>query len=180
MLRDRLDQLLCACLVLTLVVLTGLLLTSRSTDSNASMRGPDRQLEREIAQQARQAYLERRYQPVVEQVNRGAYPEALLTLEELSRDLPGEVHSDLLRGDILFRVGQVDRAISSLALAVRHNGDYVDQASPLQRRVLIEAVVTQGVPLVRDRLRAQPDNRSLEGVLKDGYDLQSRLAGGCQ
>ena len=180
MFRDRFDQLLLAGLVLSLVTLTGLLLSAGSGKSSTAVRGTDRQLEREIAYQARLAFLERRYQPVLSQVQRGELPQALLTLEELSRDMPGEVHSDLLRGDIMFRMGQVDRALVSLATAVRIEGDYVDAASPLNQRSLIDTVVTQGVPLVRDRLRAQPDNRQLENVLKDGYYLQSRLAGGCE
>lgn len=180
MLRDRFDQLLLAGLVLTLLVLAGLLFSAQTGAGQAELRGPDRQLEREIAFQARQAFLERRYEPVELLIERGALPEALLKLEELSRDLPGEVHSDMLRGDVLFRMGQVDRALSSLALAVRQNGDYVDPASPLNQRELIDAVVVQGMPQVRDRLRAHPDNQALERVLDDGYYLQSRLAGGCE
>lgn len=180
MLRDRFDQLLLAGLLLTLLLLVGLLVTAPGGEGYASVRGPDRHLEREIAFQARQAFLERRYHPVNELIERGALPEALLKLEELSRDLPGEVHSDMLRADILFRMGQIDRSLSSLALAVRHNGDYVDPASPLNQRDLIDAVVMQGMPQVRDRLRAQPDNRTLAKVLNDGYYLQSRLAGGCE
>ncbi len=53
-------------------------------------------------------------------------------------------------------------------------------ASPLNQRPLIESAVNEGLPLVRDRLRAQPESRSLEKYVKDGYYLQSRLAGGCE
>ena len=77
-------------------------------------------------------------------------------------------------------MGVVDRSLTSLATAVRRNGDYVDEASPLEQRDLIEEVVLQGIPLVRDRLRRQGGNPSLEAVLQDGYYLQSRLTGGCE
>ena len=180
MLRDRFDRLLLFGLLLTLAFLAALLITAPIDASHVSGRGLDRQLEREMSYQARIAFLERRFQPVMDQLSQGALPEALLTLEELTRDLPGEVHSDLLRGDVFFRMGQLDRALTNLAVAVRQNPDYVDSASPLNQRELIDAVVSQGMPQLRDRLRSQPGNRSLEQVLKDGYYLQSRLAGGCE
>ncbi|MBW2451326.1 MAG: hypothetical protein JRE16_09595 [Deltaproteobacteria bacterium] len=180
MFQDRFDRLLFAGLLLTVAVLAGLLITAPIDASHVSGRVMDRQLEQEMSYQARIAFLTRRYQPVIDQLGQGALPEALLTLEEISRDLPGEVHSDLLRGDVFFRMGQLDRALTNLAVAVRQNPDYVDSASPLNQRQLIDAVVSQGMPQLRDRLRAQPGNRSLEQVLKDGYYLQSRLAGGCE
>ena len=62
----------------------------------------------------------------------------------------------------------------------RDNADYVDDASPLSQRPLVESAVASALPLVRDRLRAQPDSRPLAQVVKDGYYLQSRLAGGCE
>jgi hypothetical protein len=77
-------------------------------------------------------------------------------------------------------MGQFDRALTRLADAVKRNADYVDAASPLSQRPLIESAVSEGLPLIRDRLRVQPDNRTLAQVLKDGYYLQSRLAGGCE
>ena len=104
----------------------------------------------------------------------------MLKLEELHRTLPGEAHVDLLSGDILLRMGQFDRALPKLAAAVKINADYVDSASPLSQRPLIESAVLEGLPLVRDRLRSQPDSRFMAQVVKDGYYLQSRLAGGCE
>ena len=94
--------------------------------------------------------------------------------------MPGEAHNDLLSGDILLRMGEFERSLTKLAAAVRRNADYVDMASPLHQRSLIESAVAEGLPLMRDRLRAQPDSLSLEQVVKDGYYLQSRLAGGCE
>ena len=134
----------------------------------------------EIAYQARLSFLERHYRPVLELRDQGALQEALLKLEELGRSLPGEAHNDLLTGDIMLRMGAFERSLSKLASAVRRNADYVDAASPLNQRPLIESAVSEGLPLMRDRLRAQPDSPSLEQVVKDGYYLQSRLAGGCE
>ncbi len=180
MLHDRFDQILAATLVLILAAGVFLLATAGPNQGPHAGAGNDRQLEREIVYQARLSFLQRRYGPVVELRDSGALQEALLKLEELGRDLPGEAHTDLLSGDILLRMGQFDRALIKLAGAVRRNGDYIDSGSPLNRRPLIESAVAEGMPLVRDRLRAQPDNRSLAMVLKDGYYLQSRLAGGCE
>ncbi len=140
----------------------------------------NRQMERELLYQARVSFIERHYRPVLTLRDSGSLQEALLKLEELARSTPGEAHNDLLSGDILLRMGQFDRALEKLADAVRVNADYVDKASPLHQRALIESAVAEGLPLVRDRLRARPESRSLEKYVKDGYYLQSRLAGGCE
>ena len=181
MLRDRFDQLMLGALLLTLVGL-GVLLAGAGAGSQASSAEPElkRRLDREIAYQARVAFIERHYQPVAELRDSGALQQALLKLEELGRTLPGDAHNALLSGDILLRMGQFDRALEKLADAVRRNGDYVDAASPLNRRDLVVSAVNEGLPLMRDRLRAHPDNRTLTAVVRDGYYLQSRLAGGCE
>lgn len=180
MLKDRFDQILFGLLAVTLLfaafLLSGAAPGSDSRDASMS----NRQLEREIAYQARISYLERHYQPVLDLRSQGSLQEALLKLEELNRTLPGEAHSDLLSGDILLRMGEFDRSLSRLADAVRRNADYVDEASPLNQRSLIESAVAEGLPLVRDRYRVQPDSATLAQVVKDGYYLQSRLAGGCE
>lgn len=180
MLRDRFDQVLLAALTAVLLSAAVLMASAGPAENRGEAAAFNRQLEREMLHQARVAYIERHFRPVLDLRNRGALPDALFKLEELARALPGEAHNDLLSGDILLRMGQVDRALSKLAAAVRGNADYVDAGSPLSQRPLIEAAVAEGVPLVRDRLRAQPDNPSLALVLKDGYYLQSRLAGGCE
>lgn len=181
MLRDRFDQSLLAGLVLTLFGLAVLLLDAGAgTGQAVASSALTRQLEKEMLSQARLGLIERRYAPVVAMRDQGELSAAMLKLEELSRDLPGEVHSNLLRGDVLWRMGQLDKALTQFAVAVRGNPDYVDAASPLSQRDLIEAALTQGLPQIRDRLRSQPDSRVLEQVLRDGYYLQSRLAGGCE
>ena len=140
----------------------------------------ERRVEQELLAQARVSFLERHYGAVVAMRDRGELQSALLKLEELERELPGESHGALLRGEILHRLGLIDRAVNSLALAVRGNGDYIDPASSLNQRDLIAVVAGQGVPLMRDRLRGQPDDKQAALTLKDAYYLQSRLAGGCE
>lgn len=180
MLRDRFDQLMVASL-LVLLIFTAVLLAAAGPDGGHREGSvSNRQIEREMLYQARVAFIERNFSPVIALRNSGALQEALLKLEELGRTLPGEAHKDLLSGDILLRMGQFDRALTKLAAAVKRNADYVDSASPLSQRPLIESAVTEGLPLIRDRLRSQPDNSSMAQVLKDGYYLQSRLAGGCE
>lgn len=180
MLRDRFDQLMIIALVIVLALAAVLMAGAGPGQDNRDAALHDRQLEREMLSQARIAFIERNFAPVVALRDQGALQEALLKLEELNRSLPGEAHNDLLSGDILLRMGQFDRALTKLATAVRRNADYVDAVSPLNQRVLIESAVTEGLPLTRDRLRAQPDNLTLAQVVKDGYYLQSRLAGGCE
>lgn len=178
--RDRFDHVLIASLVLVVLFLGVLLAGAGPGEDNRNTAALNRQLEREILYQARVAFIERNFSPVIALRNSGALQEALLKLEELGRTLPGEAHNDLLSGDILLRMNQFDLALTKLASAVRRNADYVDSASPLSQRTLIESAVSEGLPLIRDRLRSQPDNRSMAQVLKDGYYLQSRLAGGCE
>lgn len=179
MLRDRFDRLALIGLMLVVGALFALLV-SAGTSAGRQVNGLERQVEQEMLTQARVAFLDRHYGPVLTLRNQGELQSALLKLEELEREFPGEPHGALLRGDLFFRMGLIDRAVSSLAVAVRGNGDYVDQASPLNQRELVETVAGQGVPLLRDRLRGQPDDQSAAGLLKEAYYLQSRLAGGCE
>ena len=180
MLRDRFDQLVIVTLVGVLIATAVLIAGAGPREDNRYAQVAKRQFEREMLHQARVAFIDRHYSPVIALRDNGALPDALLKLEELKRTLPGEAHNDLLSGDILLRMGHFDRALTRLADAVKRNADYVDAASPLSQRPLIESAVSEGLPLIRDRLRVQPDNRTLAQVLKDGYYLQSRLAGGCE
>lgn len=180
MLRDRFDQLMIVALLVVLAIAAVLMVGAGPRDNQRDALALNRQLEREMLSQARVAFIERNFAPVTELRDQGALQEALLKLEELKRSLPGEAHTELLSGDILLRMGQFDRALTKLAMAVRFNADYVDAESPLNQRALIQSAVSEGLPLTRDRLRAQPDNLTLAQVVKDGYYLQSRLAGGCE
>ena len=180
MFRDRFDRLAAVALLLVLGTLGALLATAGPSSGRQANSGPDRRIEQELLAQARRSFLERHYGPVAELRDRGELQSALLKLEELDRKFPGEPHGALLRGDLLYRMGLIDRAVISLAAAVRGNGDYLDPASPLNQRDLIAVAAEQGVPLLRDRLRGQPGDHQSAAVLKDAYYLQSRLAGGCE
>jgi len=180
MLNDRFDRLCTLALVLVAGAFVVLLATAGPSAGRQAEGGLDRRIEQEMLTQARVAFLERHYGAVVAMRDRGELQSALLKLEELERELPRESHGALLRGEILHRMGLIDRAVGSLALAVRGNGDYIDAASPLNQRKLIAVAAEQGIPLLRDRLRGQPDDRQAAATLKDAYYLQSRLAGGCE
>jgi predicted Zn-dependent protease len=180
MFRDRFDRLAVCALVLTIGALAALLATAKPTAGRQADSISHRQAEQELLAQARVAFLERHYGPVVTLRDRGELQSALLKLEELDREFPGEPHGALLRGAVFYRMGLLDRAVASLAAAVRGNGDYLDPASPLNQRDLIAVTAEQGIPLLRDRLRGQPDDRQAAATLKDAYYLQSRLAGGCE
>lgn len=180
MLGDRFDRFCTVGLVLVAGALVVLLATAGPSAGRQSDGGLERRIEQEMLAQARVAFLERHYGAVVSMRDRGELQSALLKLEELERELPGEAHGALLRGEILQRMGLIERAIASLALAVRGNGDYIDPASPLNQRDLIAVAAEQAIPLLRDRLRGQPDDQQAAATLRSAYYLQSRLAGGCE
>lgn len=179
MLKDRFDTLTLIALGLVLVALA-VLLGSADLGQARQKGAMDKRMERELAYQAHLGLLERYYGPVEELRNAGELQAGLLKLKEVERDLPGEAHGLLLKGELLYLLGSPDQAIPNLAEAVRVNGDYVDDKSPLNRRALIDEVVRQSMPQLRDRLRTQPDNRVLATTMKQAYYLQSRLAGGCE
>jgi len=180
MLRDRFDRSCAIALVLVVAALVTLLAVAGRSDGRQTDGSLNRRIEQEMLTQARVAFVERHYGPVVAMRDGGELQSALLKLEELEREFPGEPHGAMLRGDLFHRLGLLDKAVASLAAAVRGNGDYVDPASPLNQRDLIAVTAEQGVPLLRDRLRGQPNDRAAEIALKDAYYLRSRLAGGCE
>ena len=180
MFKDRFDRLSLAGLVLLAAALGVLLATAGRSDGRQADSGMNRRIEQEMLAQAKLSFLERHYGPVMVLRDGGELQSALLKLEELERTFPGEAHGALLRGEIFHRMGMNDRAVSSPAVAVRGNGDYLDPASPLNQRDLIAMAAEQGIPLLRDRLLGQPDDRQAAATLKDAYYLKSRLAGGCE
>lgn len=180
MLKDRFDRLTFAGIVLVMLAFGALLATAGRSDGRQADGSVNRQIEQEMLAQAKLSFLERHYGPVAALRDAGELQSALLKLEELERKFPGEAHGALLRGEIFYRLGLLDRAVSSLATAVRGNGDYLDPASPLNQRDLIAVAAEQGIPLLRDRVRGQPDDQAAATTLRDAYYLQSRLAGGCE
>jgi tetratricopeptide (TPR) repeat protein len=177
---DRFDILLIGGLLLTLAGLGLLMLHGEAQQGSERGAALERALEKRLAAQARLAFLTDLYQPVEDLRKEGKNQQALLTLEEIARDYPGEAHGLILRGAILREMGVLERAVDSYVEAVQLNGDYVDDKSPLSRRTEIRQLVDDGVTRLRARLEAQGDNPSLLETLKKVYYLQSRLAGGCE
>ena len=179
--RDGFDRVLWLGLAGCLAALGLLFILGSTGGSHGRSRATvDKAMEREIAYQARAAFLQKLYGPVDVLRQSGERQRALLKLEELGRRYPGEAHGHIVKGAILVELGALEEAISSYVRGVRLNGDYIDERSPLSRRTEIRQVVDRALEDVGEKARAHPDNPSLAAVLKDAYYLQSRLAGGCE
>lgn len=176
---DRFDRLLFFLLAATLAALAGIVLGGGGA-GEARPAATDKSLEREMAREARTALLHRIYGPVEELRKEGQPQSALLKLDELARRYPGEAHGHILKGEILREMGALERAVESFTAGVRLSGDYVDKASPLNRRTEIRQLVEEGLAALKERARSQPENVALATALRDVYYLQSRLAGGCE
>jgi cytochrome c-type biogenesis protein CcmH/NrfG len=170
--------------MLLLAALAGMILLLAGGSGGPSPTTPspalDKSLERELTRQARATFLQKVYAPVTELREAGQEQAALLKLEELARDYPGDAHGFVLRGDILGSMGMLDQAIGNYVRAVRLDGEYLDEQGPLTRRTEIRQLVDAGLKALVPRLKSHPDNRSLASAVKDVYYLQSRLAGGCE
>lgn len=179
--RDRFDILLWLGLALSLAGVALLFLLGAPRGSEARNRASvDKALERAIVYQARVAFLQDLYGEVEALRAAGNGQTALLKLEELSRQYPGEAHGMILQGAILAEAGALEEAVKNYVRGIRLNGDYIDEKSPLSRRTEIRQLVDRGLQTLGARARAHPDNRSVAAALKDVYYLQSRLAGGCE
>lgn len=176
--RDRFDLLIFA-LLLGCVLVLGLLLLKGQAPTGSGAR-IDKALEQQIAYQARINFLQNLYQPVEQLRQNGQLAAALLKLDELARKYPQEAHGEILRGEILLKRKAVKQAIDHFVRAVRLNGDYVDQASPLSRYPEIQDLVEDQLPAFRQRAKSNPQSQSLQNTLTGLYYLQSRLAGGCE
>ncbi|WP_429886217.1 hypothetical protein [Geoalkalibacter halelectricus] len=179
--KDWHDRLHLLGLVAVLAALGWLLMSGAPGDSGARTgSGVERAMEREMAYQARVAFLEQIYGPVEEMRRQGSHQQALLRLEQLNRQYAGEAHGFILRGLILHELGVLDEAAANFVRGLRINGDYVDERSPLSQRAPIQALVDEGHERLSARARANPDNPSVVAALRNVYYLQSRLAGGCE
>ena len=176
MLKDRIDILLGASLLICVIAVAALLTGgSQASQQNLSV---DKALEQDMAYQAKVSFLERLYAPVSELQQDRQFAAALLKLDELSRRYPEEAHGELLRGEILLQMQAIPKAVEHVARAVRMSGDYVDQHSPLSRRELIGELVDSQLP--RMKAAAAAGGERSQATLKDLYYLQGRLAGGCE
>ncbi|BCR05342.1 hypothetical protein DESUT3_24110 [Desulfuromonas versatilis] len=180
MARDGFDRLIWLGLAGTLAALAVLLLGAPRGSDARQASSLDKGIERELAYQARSAFLQKIYGPVEELRAQGEAQRALLKLEELGRAYPGEAHGYLLKGAILQEFGALEESIASYVQGVKLNGDYVDEKSPLSMQTEIRQLVDRGLDEIGRRARANPDNRTLETALRNLYYLQSRLAGGCE
>jgi len=176
MLTDGYDKWLCFLLVVTLIAL-GVLLSG--TGARKVGPAPDKALEREIAYQSQLNFLKKLYEPVESLRRTGNLQAALFKLDELARTYPNEAYGLILKGEILYRMGALEEAVACYVRGVRLNGDYVDWKTPLSRRAELQKVADEGLRLLGDKARANPENRSLAAALKNVYYLRSRLAGGC-
>ena len=167
-------------LLLATAGLVALFAFSPQGEGPARSSSLDKGLERELARQARAAFVRELYAPVVEMRDSGQPQAALLKLEELARAYPGDPFALVLRAEILRELGRVDQAINHYAKALRLNGEYLDEQGPFTRRTEIRQLVEEGLATFLPRFQAHPDNRSLAATVKEVYYLQSRLAGGCE
>ena len=145
-----------------------------------TVRKQDKRLELALQQKAKVAFLLETYGPVEELAASGNRVEALLKLEELERDFPGEAHASILRGALLLEQGAIAEGIKAYVLGVRQNGDYIDERSLLGRHDEIEKLVNTQLPVIKLKVDRSPENRTWNETLKNIYYLQSRLAGGCE
>jgi len=178
--RDRFDIL--AGVGIGVVLLATLLLVLRSGSETSRLHSTNaaQAAERALRQRAQAALLAETYAPVEALITEGRLGEALLQLEQVERNLPGEAHTALLRGGILVRQGAQTEGLGEYVRAVQLRADYVDTRSPLQRREEIEALLKTALPDLQRRIQASPDNTTLAKALYDVRYLQSRLAGGCE
>ncbi len=178
MLKDRFDILL-GVLLLICAAATGALLIGSGSQASQSSLAVDKAIERDMAYQAKVSFLQQLYAPVNELRTGGQYESALLKLDELSRRYPDEAHGELLRGELLLKLQAVPQAVEHLAQAVRMNGDYVDQNSPMSRRTLIDQLLEQQLPKLKEKAASQ-STAVLQAALRNLYYLQGRMAGGCE
>ena len=180
-LKDRFDKLLWLLLLVTVCSLAVLLSVNGSHDgADAKNTGLNKAMEREMADQARMALIQKLYGPAEALQREGKLQAALLKLDELSRSYPGEAHGYMLKGEILRQTGALDEAVASYVQGIKLNGDYLTEKSPLSRRPEIQKLVDDGLREIGGRARANPANRSLAESLRNIYYLKSRLAGGCE
>jgi hypothetical protein len=133
-----------------------------------------------MSYRARIELIDNIYAPVVDLRKTGNTQAALLKLDELIRKYPAEAHGHILQGELLSEMGVLEEAVASYVEGVKLNGDYVEQKSPLSRRIQIQRIVEEGTRSLGLRAAANPDNRSLTVSRQKINYLKSRLAGGCE
>lgn len=179
MFRDRFDNITLLLLALFAAGLVFLLAGER-TPAGARGGGLDKAAAREMAYRARLELIGKLYAPVEALRREGQGQTALLKLDQINRNYPGEAHGKILLGEILLESGTLEEALTAYVEGVKLNGDYLDPKSPLTRRPEIERLVERGVKEIGAKAAANPGNRSLAQSLGRVQYLKSRLAGGCE
>ena len=180
MFKDTFDKICWALLAAALISVVIVLTVGSSTHDVKPGGGLGKALERDMAYRGRVELVNKLYGPVDNLRSTGNKQEALLKLDELIRQYPGEAHGHILQGQILWEMGAFDEAVSSFVEGVTLNGDYVDAKSPLSRRAEIQRLVDEGLKKYGARAAANPGNRSVAVSLRKVSYLKSRLAGGCE
>ncbi len=180
MVKEPFDKFCWLVLLVACTALAVLLLGGAGEGTSGKAPGLGKAAEREMAYRARVELISRLYGPVETLVAAGNRQEALLKLDGLIRQYPGEAHGHILQGGILREMGAADEAVASFVQGIRLNGEYLDDRSPLSRRSEIRTFVDDSMKRVGARAAANPGNRTAaETLQKLGY-LRSRLAGGCE
>jgi len=179
--KDRFDRLTWLACAVTLIALCFFLLQDGGREKGASSAATlDKGVQREMMYQARSAFLQKVYGPVAALQQEGKLQTALLKLEEIHREYPGEAHGYILKGAILNELGALDEAIRNYREGIRLNGDYVDEKSPLSRRTEIRQLVVRGKDIIGTKAKADAGNPTYAESLRNVYYLESRLSGGCE
>ena len=178
MVLDRFDKTILIFSVLVVIWIGSFYLNANNpTDQSKTTQ---KSVEKELAEQAKAAFIDKIYAQVIALINAAKNQEALLKLEELNRRYPGEAHGLALKGELLQKLDSPAEAAASFVAAIKINGDYIDRNHPRSRRSLIKNLVDANASSFSSQLKKSPENRSLKITVDNFNYLRSRLAGGCE
>lgn len=177
---DNFDLVMLTVLVGVVLALVILLSGRESRVETTQTPAFEAAVQKQLMRQARFDHLERLYKPAQEAIAERRYPEALLALEEIARQYPGEPHGLVLKGEVQLAMGAINEGIVNIAMAVRRDPEYLEEEGVLSRRLLLEQLVMEELPRLREKFRdSDPSAAQLRSLQELRY-LQSRLAGGCE
>lgn len=177
---DTFDLAMLATLVGVLLTLVVLLVVSDEREQVEQAPAYQAAIQQQLLRQARFDHLNDLYRPVQLALAEQRYPEALLTLGEIGRRYPGEPHGLMLKGEVQLAMGAINEGVVNVATAVRRDAEYLEEEGPLSRRALLEQLVMEQLPRLRERLKEIDPTPSQLRSLREMRYLQSRLAGGCE
>ncbi len=177
---DRFDLVMLAALLGVLVGLGVLLVGHKGTSTALTSAAYQAGVQQQLMRQARLDHLAAIFRPAQQALTEQRYSEALLTIEEIARSHPGDPHGLMLKGEVQLQMGALHEGILNIARAVRLDSEYLEPQSPLSRRPLIEQLVSDELPRLRESMRAADPSPGQLKALQELRYLQSRLAGGCE